>query len=41
MTYHLAFIPYSEIFAWAALGWYIVSDLGSRHGRYSVMVRHD
>ena len=39
MTY--AFVPFAEIFAWAARGWIVVNDMPGNHGRYSVMMRKD
>ena len=35
----LAFVPFAEIFAWAARGWIVVNDLPGNHGRYSVLMR--
>ena len=35
----LAFVPYCEIFAWAARGWIISRDLTGSHGEYSVIMR--
>lgn len=37
----IAFVPYSEIFAWAARGWVISRDMMGKHGEYSVIMRLD